>query len=61
MELDTDLFPIGMVELMERKVLVHMDQAETTKGKNVFVSDELRNRIISILLTRLRLQAETTH
>jgi hypothetical protein len=43
MKLDTDPFPIGMVELMDKKVLVRMDQAETTKGKNVVVSDELRN------------------
>jgi hypothetical protein len=46
MKLNTDLFPIGMVELMDRKILVHMDQAETTKGKNVVVSDELRNQMI---------------
>jgi hypothetical protein len=35
-----------MVELMEKKVLVHTDQAETTKGKNMVISDELRNRMI---------------
>jgi hypothetical protein len=46
MKLDTDLFPIGMVELMDKKILVCTDQAETTKGKNVVVSDELRNRMI---------------
>jgi predicted double-glycine peptidase len=46
MKLDTDLFPIGMVELMDKKVFVHTDQVETTKGKNVVVSDELRNRMI---------------
>jgi hypothetical protein len=46
MKLNTDLFPIGMVELMDRKILVHMDQAEMTKGKNVVVSDELRNQMI---------------
>jgi hypothetical protein len=46
MKLDTDPFPIGMVELMDKKVLVHTDQAETTKGKNVVISDELRNRMI---------------
>jgi hypothetical protein len=37
MKLDTDLFPVGMVELMDKKILVCMDQAETTKGKNVVV------------------------
>jgi hypothetical protein len=46
MKLDTDLFPVSMVELMDKKVLVRMDQAETTKGKNVVVSDELLNRMI---------------
>jgi hypothetical protein len=46
MKLDTDLFPIGMVELMDKKIFVCTDQAETTKGKNVVVSDELRNRMI---------------
>jgi hypothetical protein len=46
MKLDTDPFPVGMVELMDKKVLVCADQAETSKGKNVVVYDELRNRMI---------------
>jgi hypothetical protein len=46
MKLDTDPSPVGMVELMDKKVLMRMDQAETTKGKNVVVSDELRNWMI---------------
>jgi hypothetical protein len=46
MKLDTDPFPIGMVELMDKKVLVRTDQAETTKGKNVVISDELLNQMI---------------
>jgi hypothetical protein len=46
MKLNMDPFPIGMVELMDKKVLVCTDQAETTKGKNVVVSDELCNRMI---------------
>jgi hypothetical protein len=37
MKLDTDPFLIGMVELMDKKVSVRMDQAETTKRKNVVV------------------------
>jgi hypothetical protein len=45
MKLDMDPFPIGMVELMDKKVLVRMDQAEMTKGKNVVVSDEPHNRL----------------
>jgi hypothetical protein len=45
-KLDTDPFPIGMVKLMDKKVLVRTDQAKMTKGKNVVVSDELRNWMI---------------
>jgi hypothetical protein len=39
MKLVTDPFPVGMVKLMDKKILVRTDQAETTKGKNVVVSD----------------------
>jgi hypothetical protein len=46
MKLDTDPFPVSMVELELKKILVRTDQAETTKGKNVTVSDDLRNRMI---------------
>jgi hypothetical protein len=46
MKLDMGPFPVGMAELMDKKVLVRTDQAETTKGKNVVVSDELRNWVI---------------
>jgi hypothetical protein len=46
MKLDTDPFPVGMVDLMDKKVLVRTDQAEMTKGKNVVIFDELRNRMI---------------
>jgi hypothetical protein len=35
MKLDTDRFLIGMVELMDKKILLCMDQAETAKGKNI--------------------------
>jgi hypothetical protein len=33
MKLNMDPFPVGMVELMKKKVLVRTDQAEMTKGK----------------------------
>jgi hypothetical protein len=46
MKLNTDTFPVGMVELMDKKVLVHTNQAKTTKGKNVVIFNELRNRMI---------------
>jgi hypothetical protein len=46
MKLDMDPFLVGMVELELKKILVHADQAETTKGKNMIVSDDLWNRMI---------------
>jgi hypothetical protein len=46
MKLDMDPFHVSMVELMDKKVLVRMDQAEMTKGKNVVIFDELRNWMI---------------
>jgi hypothetical protein len=46
MKLDTYLFSITMVEIEHKKILVRMDQAETTKGKNVVVSDDLHNQMI---------------
>jgi hypothetical protein len=46
MKLDTNLFPIGMVELQHKKILVRTDQAEMTKGKNVVIFDDLSNRMI---------------
>ena len=46
MKLDVDPFPVNTIKLGEKKILVRTDQAETMKGKNVAVSDELRNRMI---------------
>jgi hypothetical protein len=46
MKLDTDPFPIGMVEIEHKKILVRMDQAETTMGKNVVVSNDLHKQMI---------------
>jgi hypothetical protein len=46
MKLDTNSFPISMVELEHKKILVCMDQAETAKGKNVIICDNLHNRMI---------------
>jgi hypothetical protein len=46
MQLDMNPFPVGMVELGHRKILVRSSQADTTKGKNVIVSDDLRNKMI---------------
>jgi hypothetical protein len=46
MNLDTDTFPIIMGELEHKKILLRTDQAETTKGKSVVVSDDLCNQMI---------------
>jgi hypothetical protein len=46
MKLDTNPFPVSMVELEQKKILVRTDQAKTTKGKHVVVSDNLRNWMI---------------
>jgi hypothetical protein len=45
MKMDVDPFLINTIEFEEKRVLVRTDKAETTKGKNVVVSDELRNRM----------------
>jgi hypothetical protein len=46
MKVDMDPFPIGMIEIKHKKILVRTDQAEATKGKNVVIFDDLRNRMI---------------
>jgi hypothetical protein len=43
MKHDMDPFPVGMVELELKKILVRTDQAETTRGKNMIVSDDIQN------------------
>jgi hypothetical protein len=45
-KLDVDPFPVDMINFEEKQVLVCMHQANTTKGKRVVVSDELRNRML---------------
>jgi hypothetical protein len=46
MKLNTDLFLVGMVEIEHKKILVHTDQTEMTKGKNVVIFYDLHNRMI---------------
>jgi hypothetical protein len=46
MKLDMDLFPVVMVELEQKEILVRTDQAETTKGRNVVVFNNLLNWMI---------------
>jgi hypothetical protein len=42
MKLDVDPFLMDMINFEEKKVLVRTDRANTTKGKRVVVSDDLR-------------------
>jgi hypothetical protein len=46
MKLNTDPFPVSMVDLKHKKILVRTDQAETNKGKSVVIFDDLHNRMI---------------
>jgi hypothetical protein len=46
MKLDVDPFPVNVLELGQKKILVRLGQAATTKGKNVIVSDAFRSRMI---------------
>jgi hypothetical protein len=48
MKLDTDPFPanVNTINFEEVKVLVHPEQADSTRGKNVVVSDEPRPRML---------------
>jgi hypothetical protein len=46
MKLDTNSFPINMFELEHKKILVCTDQAETTKGKDVVIFNDVHNRMI---------------
>jgi hypothetical protein len=46
MKLDVDPFSVDMIDFAEKKVLVRQDQAGTTRGKNVVVSDEFRLKML---------------
>jgi hypothetical protein len=46
MRLDIDPFPVNTVGFGEKRILVRSDQADTTKGKIMVVSDELQNKMI---------------
>jgi hypothetical protein len=46
MKLDMDSFPVCRVKLEHKKILVHTDQAKTTKNKSMVIFDDLRNRMI---------------
>jgi hypothetical protein len=46
MKLDVDPFPVDMINFEEKRVLVRTNQAATTEGRRVVVSDELRQRLL---------------
>jgi hypothetical protein len=46
MKLDTNPFPIDLINFEEKRILVRLDQAKSTKGKNVVVSDQLRTHMM---------------
>jgi hypothetical protein len=54
MQLDVNPFPVNVVGFEAKKIVVHRDQAETTKGKNVVISDELGQRIIKLKSPEVR-------
>jgi hypothetical protein len=45
-QLDVDPFLVNTIRFEEKKILVRTDKVGTTKGENVVVSDELRNKMI---------------
>jgi hypothetical protein len=46
MKVDVDPFPVGIIDLGEKKVLIQTDQARTAAGKIVIMSDEFRNQTV---------------
>jgi hypothetical protein len=48
MKLDTDPFPtnVNMINFEEKRVIVHTSQADTTRGKNIIMSNEPRLKMI---------------
>jgi hypothetical protein len=44
MQMDNDLFHVNTIDLHGAKVLVRPEQAESTKGKNVIISEERPKR-----------------
>jgi hypothetical protein len=43
MKLDVDPFLINVLELGQKKILMHSDQVATTKANNMIVSNDLKN------------------
>jgi hypothetical protein len=46
MKLDADTFPMDLINFEEKRVLVRTYQADSTQGKKVIMSDELRRRLM---------------
>jgi hypothetical protein len=43
MKLDMDPFLVSLVDLVEKNILVHFVQANTTRAKNVIILDEMKH------------------
>jgi hypothetical protein len=41
MQVDNNLFPVNAIDLQGAKVLVWPEQAESNKGKNVIIGEEM--------------------
>jgi hypothetical protein len=61
MKLDVDSFSVDLIEFEKKKILVRTDQVDTTKGKNVIISDELRNKRIKPRSPEVGVWKENTH
>jgi hypothetical protein len=46
MKLDTDPFPINVIDFENKKVLIRSDQTESARGKNVVVDNNAPPRTI---------------
>jgi hypothetical protein len=46
MKLDTDPFPINVIDFTNKKMLIRSDQTESARGKNVVIDDNAPPRII---------------
>jgi hypothetical protein len=66
MKLDVDPFPVDLINFEEKRVLMHTNQADTTRGKRVVVIDELKRRMMKpknpkVGVWKHNVQGETRH
>jgi hypothetical protein len=51
MQIDKNHFPINTINLQNSEVLIHREQAHTTKDKNVIISDKRVIRVNENILS----------